>query len=215
MKITKFFIFICCPCLFFFCYFDSVKAASCPTGKKYAIIQYDHTLRNVSTSPGSTFGQISTLFGGVGIQVSKRGVANAGNDEINKKIWQVISTPNCYCQSIDSPAESWVTVKISGTCTNGKLKMHIHEKNPVSYAWVSCSGSSCSTTIYMQPYLPATSDYDLTMSFVNNSTVTQPYTCPNCSGNYSWQIKFTNKPPPMMDTPPSLAPLITPLLLNH
>ncbi len=219
MKNTGYFAVVCGSSLFLFvslwCCTISVYAATCPAGKKYAIIQYDHTLRNVSTQQGSTFAQITTLSGGVGIQIKKQSVTNAGNDKINKEIEPLWSTPGCYCDAVQDPAQSLVTVKISGTCTSGKLTMHVHEENPESYATLECTGGHCSSNIIFQPYPSATSDYDLTIPFVNGAIVTQPYICPNCSGNYSWKIIFTNKPPPMIHTAFSLVPLISPLILNH
>ncbi len=216
MKIYRFLVFLCLVLFFHCCFLLDVKAATCPIGKKYAIIQYDHTLRNISTYPGGVyFAQTSLLDGGVGIQIWKQQVTNAGNNKINKQILQSNSSPGCVCSTTpDSCAKSLVEVQVSGSCTNGKLTLHIHEEHPESYATLHCSGSSCSTSAYAQYYPPTATDFDLTMNYTNGYTLTQPYTCPNCSGNYIWKLQFTNSPPPMIPDEICLVPLISPLLLN-
>ncbi len=203
---------IFCVCIVCFGNSYLATAASCPNSKKYAAISYNHFLRNYYAPGGYIFDQVATIHSTVGIKIIGSGVENAGNNEVDKQISQFNSTPHCDCLS-DKYAQSWVKVTVTGTCSTGILNLHIHEDHPESSVTMVCTGdSTCSS--YTQPYLPSTADFDLQIPYIDGYTVTKPYTCTNCSGNYSWQLKFTDGPVPFHDSF-SLVPLISPLILNH
>jgi hypothetical protein len=184
---------------------SSVQADPCPTGTRYAAIQYNHQLLNQYVAVG-TFSQASGLSGLVGIQVSPSGIVNAGNNMLTRTIDLVYTTPDCDC--LADTATSQVTVTITGTCSNGTLNMQVHEVYPESSALVTCTGDD-NCPIYTQTYPGSTNSYDLNMNYVDGTTIVQPYSCPDCSGTYSWRLQFTSEPPPEDDvqTVP-LAPLL-------
>lgn len=200
--------------LFFLCIFShgtvhNVEAVECPSSSSYAIIYYNHQLLNQYVTTG-TWSQAFGLSGPVGIKISPTGIVNAGNNLLNRTIDLVYTTPDCDCLS--DTAESQVTVTITGSCVNGTLKMNIQEVYPDSSALVTCTGDN-SCPVYTQPYPGTTTTFNLNMSYFNENTVLQPYTCPNCSGTYSWRLQFTDEPPPFDDiNPVSIVPLLHLLL---
>ncbi|WP_028580555.1 hypothetical protein [Desulfogranum japonicum] len=167
-----------------------VQAASCPVKTSYAGILYNHRLFNTYISSG-TYSQASTLTGTVGIQVSPSGVANAGYNKLNRTTELVLTTSSCDCRS--EKAESTVSVTVAGSCSQGVLTMNITEVYPNSSAVVTCTGGdSCPT--YTQTFPGATVNHTLVMNYVDGTVVIKPYTCSNCSGNYSWTLNFTSGP---------------------
>lgn len=185
-----------------------VEAAGCPTSSKYAIINYNHQLLN-QTVGAHIVSKASGLTGPVGILISIAGkIVNAGNNTIDRTIELAYTTSKCDCLS--DTAKSRVKVTVTGTCTNGILNMRIHEMYPDSSATVTCTCDEGGGQ-YTQPYPGYTSNFNLRMDYVNGNTITQPYTCPDCSGTYSWLLQFTNKPP--SPDALSIVPFFSPLLL--
>jgi len=216
VKNTGYFAVVCGSSLFLFvslwCCAISVYAATCPAHDQYGSINYNHYLRNYSAPAGYIFDQVTTMINPVGINITKTKIVPAGNNKVDKQISQFNSTPQCDCLS-QPPAQSMVKVTVTGTCHQGVLNLHIDEVHPESSTSIVCTGDQTCPKSYTQPYPSSTASYDLTIPFVDGATVTQPYTCSNCSGNYSWKLKFTNGPVPFLNM--SLVPLISPLILNH
>ena len=197
-------LFFCCIWVLTFAV-QQVYAAACPGSDRYALIYYNHQLLNQYVSTG-TWSQAFGLTGPVGIKIGPSGITNAGNNMLNRTIDLVYTTSSCDCLS--DTAKSLVTVTVTGSCANGVLDMQIHEVYPDSSALVTCTGDD-SCPIYTQPYPGTTTDFNLRMNYVDGYTDTQPYTCPNCSGTYSWRLEFTTEPPSPEDL--ILVPLV-PLL---
>ena len=164
----------------FFCILSSaavqgVNAASCPSTDKYAMLNYNHQLLNQT----ETFSEASRVLGFVGLKIGPSGITNAGNNILQRTV-EVQFDPTC-----SSRGESDVTVTVSGSCANGVLNMRIQEVYPE----ITLSG--CLTFV-----VPETStDFILKMDYADGNTEVQPYTCPNCSGTYSWRLQFTEGPP--------------------
>ena len=194
-------------CMYCFGIVYHVEAAGCPTSSRYAVINYNHQLLN-ETIGAHIVSQASVLSGPVGIQISPAGIVNAGNNRLYRTIDLFYTTSKCDCLS--DTAVSRVTVTVTGTCANGILNMQMHEVYPDSSALVTCTCDDGGGQ-YTQPYSGYTTSFNLKMDYVNGNTITQPYTCPDCSGTYSWRLQFTQKPPPSDAL--SVVPLITPLLL--
>ena len=201
--------------LFFLCIYcfgtvHHVEAAVCPTSGSYAIIYYNHQLLNQTVGAGGTVSQASGLSGPVGIKISPAGIVNAGNNTLNRTINLVYTTSDCDCLS--DTAESQVTVTVTGTCANGILNMQIIEVYPASSALVTCTCDDGGHQ-YTQPFIGYTNSHNFKMDYVNGNTITQPYTCPDCSGTYSYRLQFTDEPPPSDDLQPvSIVPLLHLLL---
>ena len=187
-----------------------VEAASCPAGKRYATINYNHQLLNQYVAAG-TYSQAFGLTGAVGIQISPAGIVNAGNNKLTRTIDLVYTTSDCDC--LAETATSQVTVTVSGSCANGTLNLQINEVYPGSSALVTCTGDE-SCPIYTQTYPGSTNSYTMNMNYVDGATITQPYQCPNCSGMYSWRLQFTSEPPDDIQPVP-LAPLLQLMLLQE
>lgn len=184
--------------------------APCPSSVQYGAITYNHQLLNQTISSG-TYSQASGVNGAVGIEISSQGVSNAGNNKLSRTIDLVYTTSSCDCLS--ETAESLVTVTVSGSCSNGVLLLHFTEVYPDSSALVTCSGDSCPT--YTQQFPGSTNSFDMNIPYVDGQLITQPYTCPNCSGYYSWRLNFLSEPPPPVDIPVTpIAPLL-PLMLKQ
>ncbi len=194
--------------LFFLCIhsFGTVQlgnAASCPNNESYGLIYYNHQLLNQTISPSGTYSQASDLSGPVGIEIGPTGVVNAGNNMLNRTINLVYTTSKCDCLS--EKAESQVTVTVTGTCANGVLNMQLSEVYPNSSAVVTCTGDD-SCPVYTQQFPGSTNNFNMSMDYSDGNTVTQPYSCPNCYGTYSWRLQFSSEPPPPEEVP--LAPLV-------
>lgn len=179
-------------------------SASCPSSVHYGAITYGHQLLNQTIASG-TYSQASGVSGAVGIKVSSQGVSNAGNNKLNRTIDLVITTSQCDCLS--ETAASQVTVTISGSCAAGVLRLNFTEVYPDSSALVTCTGDSC--PIYTQQFPGSTNTFSMDIPYVDGNLITRPYTCPNCSGLYSWRLNFLSEPPPPIDiqTVP-IAPLL-------
>ena len=200
--------------LFFLCIYcfgtvPHVEAAVCPTSTRYAVINYDHWRVHQVDSGTNTVRKSVALYGPVGIKISPAGIVNAGNKTLNRRIDHFSASSSCFC--LADLAQSRVTVTVSGACTDGILNMQIHEVYPDSSALVSCA---CDTGDgqYTQLYPGYTLSFPLIMDYVNGNTIKEPYTCPGCSGTYSYHLQFVNKPPPIDHL--VLVPLIFPLLFD-
>lgn len=182
--------------------------ASCPSSSHYGAITYGHQLLNQTIASG-TYSQASGVTGAVGIKISPQGVSNAGNNKLARTIDLVVTSSSCDCLS--ETATSLVTVTISGSCSNGILQLHFNEVYPDSSALVTCSGDSC--PIYTQQFPGSTNAFNMNIPYVDGNLITRPYTCPNCSGLYSWRLNFLSEPPPPVDihTVP-IAPLLNLML---
>lgn len=180
-------------------------SAACPSSVRYGAITYNHQLLNQTIASG-TYSQASGVNGVVGIKVSSQGVSNAGNNSLRKTIDLVYTTPSCDCLS--DTAESLVTVTVNGSCSNGVLRLNFIEVYPDSSALVTCTGGD-SCPIYTQQFIGSTNTFSMDIPYVDGQLITQPYTCPNCSGYYSWRLNFLSEPPPPIDiqTVP-IAPLL-------
>jgi len=187
-----------------------VEAAVCPTSSSYAIINYNHQRLHRTVGDTGSMSLAFGLSGPVGIKISPAGIVNAGNNTLNRTIDLVHITSKCDC--LADTAESRVTVTVTGTCANGILNMQLHEVYPDSSALVTCTCDDGGGQ-YTQLYQGYTLSLNLKMDYVNGNTITQPYTCPDCSGTYSYRLQFTNEPPPSDALPlVPLAPLLYLLL---
>jgi len=178
--------------LFFVCIYMSIsaqgtKAATCPSSDRYALLNYDHNLLNQF----GEFSQASRVLGFVGIQIGPSGIVNSGNNVLQRIVEMEVES------ECSSKGESDVTVTITGECVQGVLNMRIQE----TYSEITLSGS-CGTG-----YVEASNtDFQLEMEYTNNTTKTAPYVGATGSGTYSWQLQFTDEPPPAEALP--LAPIL-------
>ncbi len=179
--------------IFFVCIFSSISAhranaATCPASDRYALLNYDHNLLNQE----GEFSLASRVLGFVGIQIGPSGIVNSGNNVLQRMVEMEVES---VCSS---KGESDVTVTITGECVQGVLNMRIQE----IYPEIILSGS-CGTG---PPVEASNTDFQLEMEYINNTTKTAPYVGAAGSGTYSWQLQFTDEPPPAEALP--LAPIL-------